>query len=186
VGKYIIRKTPTKGILMGTRNLTKVIDSTGTTRVAQYGQWDGYPSGQGLSMLAFISEHRMLEKIERSLRKVHFLSEDEAETFMKDFSSNGMMTMEQSESFEAIYPSLSRNTGSDILKVMVYSTGYTLPLIDNSDFESDELFCEGVYTLDFQSREFISNYGKTVKFSFDSLPTADEYLKSFEEDLTNA
>lgn len=172
---------------MGTRNLTKVIDSTGRTKVAQYGQWDGYPSGQGISMLSFISEYKMLDKIERSLRKVHFLSEDEAETFVKDFSdSNGMMTMDQSESFETIYPSLSRNTGSDILKVMVYSTGYTLPLIDNSDFENDELFCEGIYTLDFQNREFISNYGKTVRFSFDNLPTAEEYLKSFAEELTNA
>lgn len=171
---------------MGTRNLTKVIDSTGRTRVAQYGQWDGYPSGQGISMLSFISEYKMLDKIERALRKVHFLSEDEAETFYKDFSDDGMMTMEQSESFETIYPSLSRNTGSDILKVMVYSTGYTLPLIDNSDFENDELFCEGVYALDFQNREFVSTYGKTVKFSFDALPTAEEYLKSFEESLTNA
>jgi hypothetical protein len=173
---------------MGTRNLTKVIDSTGRTKVAQYGQWDGYPSGQGISMLSFISEYKMLDKIERSLRKVHFLSEDEAETFSKDFcDSDGMMTMEQSESFETIYPSLSRNTGSDILKVMVYSTGYTLPLIDNSDFENDELFCEGIYTINFQTKKFISRFGiHEVEFAFDSLPTAENYLKSFETVLTNA
>ena len=172
---------------MGTRNLTKVIDSTGRIKVAQYGQWDGYPSGQAISMLTFISEYKMLDKIERALCKVHFLSDDEADIFMKDFvDADGMMTMDQSDNFETIYPSLSRNTGSDILKVMVYSTGYTLPLIDQSDFEKDELFCEGIYTLDFQNREFVSTYGKTVKFSFDVLPTAEEYLKSFEESLTNA
>ena len=31
---------------MGTRGLTMVV-SKGKTRVAQYGQWDHYPSGQG-------------------------------------------------------------------------------------------------------------------------------------------
>jgi hypothetical protein len=173
---------------MGTRNLTKVIDSTGRTRVAQYGQWDGYPEGQGVSMLTFISQYKMLDRIERSLRKVHFLSEDEAETFVKDFTdSSGMMTMDQSDSFETIYPSLSRNTASDILKVMVYSTGYTLPLVDNSDFENDDLMCEGVYTLNYQTRTFISTYnGVSVSIEFDKLPTPEEYLKSFEKLLTNA
>jgi len=38
---------------MGTRNLTMVI-SDGKTKIAQYGQWDGYPSGQGADILAFL------------------------------------------------------------------------------------------------------------------------------------
>ena len=36
---------------MGTRNLTKVIDKNGVIKVAQYGQWDGYPAGQGVTAL---------------------------------------------------------------------------------------------------------------------------------------
>ena len=36
---------------MGTRNLTMVI-SNGKTKVAQYGQWDGYPDGQGMTALS--------------------------------------------------------------------------------------------------------------------------------------
>lgn len=173
---------------MGTRNLTKVIDSTGRIKVAQYGQWDGYPSGQGVNMLSFISEYKMLDKIEKSLRKVHFITDEESESFYQAFvDGNGMMTMDQSNDFESIYPSLSRNTGSDILKVMVYSTGYTLPLVDNTEFENDDLFCEGVYTLDFENRVFVSTYGEvTTSFSFDQLPTAEEYLKSFDLSLTNA
>ena len=46
---------------MGTRNLTKVIDSNGVTKVAQYGQWDGYPSGQGLNALYHATAHKQIE-----------------------------------------------------------------------------------------------------------------------------
>ena len=42
---------------MGTRNLTKVIDKEGNIRVAQYGQFDGYPSGQGANIVGFINEY---------------------------------------------------------------------------------------------------------------------------------
>ena len=35
---------------MGTRNLTAVF-MDGEYKVAQYGQWDGYPSGQGVDIL---------------------------------------------------------------------------------------------------------------------------------------
>ena len=40
---------------MGTRNLTAVyID--GEYKVAQYGQWDGYPEGQGMTALTFLRD----------------------------------------------------------------------------------------------------------------------------------
>lgn len=37
---------------MGTRNLTMVMVD-GVYKVAQYGQWDGYPSGQGITVFIF-------------------------------------------------------------------------------------------------------------------------------------
>ena len=40
---------------MGTRNVTMVIHK-GETKVAQYGQWDGTPDGQGVTILGFLSE----------------------------------------------------------------------------------------------------------------------------------
>jgi hypothetical protein len=40
---------------MGTRHLIKVIYNK-ETKVAQYGQWDGYPDGQGLTILNFLDE----------------------------------------------------------------------------------------------------------------------------------
>lgn len=165
---------------MGTRNLTKVIDKDGITRVAQYGQWDGYPDYMGTRTLEFISEYKMLEKIENSLFKAKFISDEEAETYSKPFTSEeGWMNMEQGASFSAMYPSLTRDTGCDILRVLVYSNG-DVPLVDNSDFENDDLFCEGVYTIDFKERTFTTKWnGYEESFSLDSLPTADVYLNAF-------
>lgn len=40
---------------MGTRHLIEVVVD-GQIKVAQYGQWDGYPSGQGVDVLKFLAE----------------------------------------------------------------------------------------------------------------------------------
>jgi hypothetical protein len=154
---------------MGTRHLTKVIDSTGRTRVAQYGQWDGYPDYTGTRILDFITEHGNLDRIEKGIRKTHFIDDEELSAFIHiDTDVN------------AIYPQFSRDTGCDILRVIAYSVGYTLALIDNSDFENDGIFCEGVYTINYQTKEYTSYFGDTtVTFGFDTLPTKDEYLQAF-------
>ena len=172
---------------MGTRNLTKVIDKDGITRVGQYGQWDGYPDYMGTRILDFISEYKMLDKIEKSLTKARFITDDEAEAFSKPYTDeNGMMTFEQGADFSAMYPSLTRDTGCDILKVLVYSTG-EVPLVDQSDFENDELYCEGVYTIDFSTRTYTTKWnGYEVSFGLDTLPNAEEYLNSFKSDLVGA
>lgn len=172
---------------MGTRNLTKVIDIDGITRVAQYGQWDGYPEYTGKRILEFISEYKMLEKIEQSLVKARFATQEELAEISKPYvNDEDMMTFEDGQTFSVMYPSLTRDTGCDILKVLVYSNAY-VPLQDESDFENDDLFCEGVYTLNYQTREFISKWNdNVVSFSFDELPTAEIYIKSFMKDLTNA
>ena len=172
---------------MGTRNLTKVIDSEGITRVAQYGQWDGYPSYTGTRILDFISEYKVLGKIENSLFKARFITPAESDEIFKPYTDeDGMMTFEQGADLSVMYPSLTRDTGCDILKVLVYSSG-DVPLQDESDFENDDLFCEGVYTINYQTREFISKWNdKVVSFSLDELPTPEIYLESFKKVLTNA
>ena len=46
---------------MGTRNLTMVINQKGEKKVAQYGQWDGYPSGVGVSVLNFLKNILLID-----------------------------------------------------------------------------------------------------------------------------
>ena len=168
---------------MGTRNLTKVIDKDGEIRVAQYGQWDGYPEYSGTRMLSFILEFGMLDKIEKSLIKCRLTTnENEVGAAYDVYSDEPKWESLRNESngYGIAFPSLSRDTGVDILKVIVYSNEEIL-LWDDRGFENDDLFCEGVYTLNYQTKQFVSTYGgKTVSFDFDSLPTAEQYLKSFE------
>jgi len=169
---------------MGTRNLTKVIDKNGITRVAQYGQWDGYPSGQGASMLSFISEYKMIDKIEQSLVKCRFVSEGEMGAAYDVYSDEPKWEELRNDpnGYTLAFPSFSRDTCTDILKVIVYSNEEVI-LWDESEFEKDDLFCEGVYALNYQTKQFISIYGgKTVSFDFDKLPTLEEYLKAFESE----
>ena len=154
---------------MGTRNLTKVINSDGEIVVAQYGQWDGYPSGQGLNLLSFISQYRMLDAIELSLDKAYWATQDELDLMFLKLGGKDP---------SVFLPSLSRDTATDIVKVLVYSTA-NVPLVDDREFENSDLFCEGVYTLDFQQKKFISKFGDVVEFSFDQLPSKEEYLMAF-------
>jgi hypothetical protein len=157
---------------MGTRNLTKVIDSNGVTKVAQYGQWDGYPAGQGVNALIHAYNHR---QIESKLDKLYFLSDSEIENINSLLSASGQPVSE-------VYPTLSRDTCADILGYVAWSSDVFL--VDSSDFESDELFCEAVYTLDFQQKKFISTYGgHTLEHSLDELPDPKEYLAEWADIL---
>lgn len=169
---------------MGTRGITQVIDSNGQTVVAQYGQWDHYPDGQGLNILSFLtSSYNIVEQLEKALFKCYFATESELEEMYKPYvTPEGMMTMENSDKFAVMYPSLTRNTGSDILKVVTYSTG-RVPLSNQIDFIEDDLMCEGVYTIDFQTRLFVSQYGgRRVVFALDKLPTPELYLNEFSKE----
>ena len=156
---------------MGTRNLTKVIDRNGEIKVAQYGQWDGYPSGQGLNALTHAYNFKAIEK---GLDRVRFATDEEIDVLNStiDFSASN---------FSTLYPNISRDTCADILGVVAWSVGEVL-LVDNSEFENDDLFCEGVYTIDFQQGKFISNYGgKVIEFDLKTLPTPEEYLNAWKE-----
>lgn len=168
---------------MGTRNLTKVVDANGVTKVAQYGQWDGYPAGQGAQALYHAHNAKM---IEAGLARVRWAEQDELDAIYASLPDMNYLGTADSDKFSLMYPNLTRNTCADILGVVAYSVGEVI-LVDNSDFEQDELFCEGVYEINFQTKEFISTYGGvTVKFNLDSLPTREIYLESFEKALTNA
>ena len=57
---------------MGTRNLT-VVKYKDEYKIAQYGQWDGYPNGQGVTILSFLLKEGNIEKLKKALERVRFI-----------------------------------------------------------------------------------------------------------------
>jgi len=123
---------------MGTRNLTMVI-SKGETKIAQYGQWDGYPSGQGATGLKFLNNYN-LNKFKQAVDELSFYTEEELTEINKE------------ENPLKKYPYLSRDTGAEILQA-VYD-GKAKKLINRETFAADSLFCEYAYVVDLDKNTF--------------------------------
>jgi hypothetical protein len=167
---------------MGTRNLTVVRNLEGTTKIAQYGQWDGYPQYSGIKALEFLRDKTNRNNLLVELQQVEFITDEECDKIYNSFDNTDW----QNKDFLNAYPGLHRDTGVDILEI-VANTMNTIKTIDNTEFAKDSLFCEGIYEVDFSTNSFISRYnGTTIEYDLDTLPTNEEYLLSFENDLTNA
>lgn len=188
---------------MGTRNLTMVIHKK-QIKVAQYGQWDGYPSGQGHTALEFLRGFDV-SKFKDQLEKMSFFTDEEAR-----------IEEEKGDAFERM-PYLSRDLGADILNAIHYGffmkndwqNGPTkieckvTKLIDESDFAGESLFCEWAYVIDLDQNTFevYSGFNKSTlteddrfkfpekdteeyqpislikSYSINDLPTDDEFLE---------
>lgn len=136
---------------MGTRNLT-VVMKDGTHKVAQYGQWDGYPSGQGVTALAFVSDPAKVELLRGTVDKVRFISSEERKEIMKmqapDLADLEWVTMDQAKRIDEIFPGQSRDHGAAILDKLVTSDDPNVLLLrDDYSFGFDSLFCEWAYVV---------------------------------------
>lgn len=140
---------------MGTRHLICVV-SNGEYKVAQYGQWDGYPSGQGLSILNFLQSDQLVA-FKENLPKCSWISEDDIAKYWSEFGvnirENGSVSYEIYNKFSDKYPQLSRDTGADVLKVIA-SAPDGVKLRNDYDFSRDSLFCEWAYVIDFDKNTF--------------------------------
>lgn len=132
---------------MGTRNLTCVFVN-GEYKVAQYGQWDGYPSGSGVEVLDFCRSMN-LGKFLESLKNCYWISEEENKSRWSECGANdsGWVNSEVSAKHNQLYPENSRDTGSEILEI-VYNSEKKIGLVNSIDFAKDSLFCEWAYIID--------------------------------------
>lgn len=145
---------------MGTRHLQTVITKEGEKKINQYGQWDGYPSGQGIGILEYL-RNANLEKYTQELRKIPEATEDHLKN-VPDYN------------WKKEYPYLSRDCGSNIHKMI--EDGLVL-FVNKIDDDEANQWCEGFYTIDFKENKFTSSfYDVTHSFDLNNLPTNEEYL----------
>jgi hypothetical protein len=148
---------------MGTRNLTNVVYE-GETIVSQYGQWDGYPEGQGTTMFYTLQEDGTIEKFINNIPRIYYPTETELDALFKayeDGSMPGMMTVDSGEKWAKAFPTLTRNTCAEIFRVIANWDGSPkIPVRLDKDFEDDALYCEAVYVVDLDNKTFTSKWGR--------------------------
>jgi hypothetical protein len=147
---------------MGTRGITKVIYK-GETIVEQYGQWDHYPEGQGVTMFYTLQDPANVENFIKHIPQIYYPNQDELNALSKPFedgSMDGMMTLDSGKLFSEKYPTLTRDTGAEIFRVIANWDDSPIPLVKDEGFENDELFCEGVYIVDLDQQLFTTKFGR--------------------------
>ncbi len=146
---------------MGTRNLTMVVKD-GKIKVAQYCQWDGYPTGQGIDLVKFIQTKLHMNEFKTAIDQCAFIGQSEIERRWKAVGADdsGFVNSMVADKFEQRWPELSRNTGANVLE-LIQNAGVR-ELADDTNFAKDSLFCEWVYVvnLDKEMVEVYQGYNK--------------------------
>ena len=139
---------------MGTRHLICVV-SDNQYRIAQYGQWDGYPEGQGAAILEFLKSP-MAEQLKNNLERCSWITNDEYYELWKEFgidAEHNLVDYDIYKEFFRNHPELSRDTGAKILEIAAGATG-EMKLQNSLDFSKDSVFCEWAYVIDFDKNTF--------------------------------
>lgn len=183
---------------MGTRNLTCVYKN-GDYKVAQYGQWDGYPEGQGVTILEFLHKVNM-DEFKNAIDECRWITQEEIDEINKNIK-NGEM-----DNWAKYYPELNRDTGGEILSLILFKNKTVLQ--NSLEFANDSLFCEWAYVIDLDQNTFevhsgfnkerlseterfynLENNEKEYKpvslvksFDLDDLPTKEDFIAAFSED----
>lgn len=131
---------------MGTRNITCVVKNN-EFKVAQYGQWDGYPSGNGIIILSWLQNNDIAD-LSAGADRVHIFEGNEERAGWVEVNGDGFIP----EADFKDYPSLSRDMGADVLDY-VASTQKPILVLD-AEFAADSLFCEYAYVVDLDKNTF--------------------------------
>lgn len=167
---------------MWTRNMIAVKQAW-VFKVANYGQWDWYPTGQGEWVRAFLSEVD-LSIFEKKVAACRAITNEELEAIPEN---NGEWAKE--------YPWLSRDAGSDILKYIMEDKSVLKMaedcLIPNMWIEWSYLINLDAMTLTIYRWSILSHEKYVRKpndhrpavamhtYSLDNLPTKEQWAKKY-------
>lgn len=150
---------------MGTRNLNCILYE-GKLKVAKYCQWDGYPSGQGSTIISYIQDIMNKDNLINSIKKIKKPSKAWWEkTFAKlghDLSKSEFVPYNISIKLYSKYPHLSRDMGGKIFEYI--ENNKPTYILNDKDFGKDSLFCEYAYVinLDNDTLEFYKGFQKEL------------------------
>ncbi len=147
---------------MGTRHLTMVVHKK-KIRVAQYGQWDGYPSGQGKTVISFVLSKLLFkndcEKFEQAVGMTKKITAPVLKQMWVECGADpesDTVSFPIADKFHARHPELSRDTGAEVLKIILTKyIGYPdapILLKDDRAFAGDSLMCEWIWLLDLDTK----------------------------------
>jgi len=180
---------------MGTRHLICVFYN-GRFVVAQYGNCDGYPEGQGRTLVKFLRDPGNIQRLKDGLEHTYTLSEDEA--LMAKRRIDKLRGLERvvwaafvqypdalltSMITESLYPSLHGETGAGILEVIAQAfPEKKVPIKIELSFANDGLSCEYAYVVNLDTKAlevFSGAEGKTPGHRFGDVGKADDTVPSF-------
>lgn len=183
---------------MGTRNLTMVINKEGEKKIAQYGQWDGYPSGVGVGVLNFLRNKDLVGKLIANLPKVRFIdAEGIDKEFIDSYVSNAPewssdpdnRTDEQKRWFRTYCHS---DLAEEVLTNIANSDDDEILIQDSEDSAKKGGWVEYSYIIDLKNNNLVVHHHidepPVKQYSLDSLPSNDDFveeLQSIEEALYN-
>lgn len=163
---------------MGTRNLT-MVKYNGEIKVAQYGQYDGYPSGQGLTALRLCRDKNKLDRLKASLVKLHFFTQQESNEFDKH------LDLGDEKALRYYSRMLSRELGADVLQQIVDADDLQqIWLDDDYSFFQHGLFCEWAWCVNFDTDKleaYRRGDNKVAEFDLYNLPTDDKFIDTFNQ-----
>ena len=184
---------------MGTRNLT-MVQHGGEIKVAQYGQWDGYQSGQGATILRFCSDAENLERLKAKMASVRFLTDK------KEIEAiNAKIQANDKELIDYYHRIWGRDVCGDILQAIIDEEGEVL-LQNDFNFGYNSLFCEWAYCVNLDTNKLevycgfndtkldkterfykdkpteSGSYGirKIKEYDIDNLPTEEDFVNELE------
>jgi len=165
---------------MGTRHLI-VIYYNGKYVLAQYGQWDGYPEGQGFQILKFLSKPGQITALKSNLHLLQVATPDELKAIDKECEQadseeqqrlRRLVLVFEERALNRRYPSLSRDTSAKILNIIADAKDDKPILIkevkEELEFAKDGLFCEWVYVIDLDTNELKVSGGGVAQFDVEA------------------
>lgn len=149
--------------------------------LAQYGQFDGYPEGQGIKIIKFLSVAHNIDKLKAGLEHVYEPTPEEIDAIWDECEAwDANREAQQPVPFERrmyginqLYPSLARETSAGILAIIaragraeeekeekdgVKKEPQRIPVKLELEFANDTLFCEWAYVIDLD-KEVLEVYG---------------------------